>query len=150
VRSRREQTNAILEAGQESRGHQSPNPPACKSPEPAALDPMSLLKRWHGKLSKLGPLSPAEGFRSGDWADLVDHSWWLYENFASVAVRQGWGVEGQWGVRIGLPHGGGLAQLMRTSRSVLFADRIATITRLGIRTTRNPECAHGCRLVWEI
>ena len=85
-----------------------------------------------------------------EWADLVDDSWWLYENFASVAVRQGWGAQGLWGVRVGVPYGGGLAQLLRTSRSVLFLDGIATVTRLGVQMKRNRECGHGCPLMWEV
>jgi hypothetical protein len=119
-------------------------------PGVVALDPARVLKVWHGKLAKLDPLSPAEGFAKFEWADLVDDSWWLYENFASVAVRQGWGAQGLWGVRVGVPHGGGLAQLMRTSRSVMFFDGIAIVTRLGVQMKRNPECGHGCPLVWEL
>ena len=108
------------------------------------------LRYWHLRLAKLDPLRPPEGFGKSEWADLVDDSWWLYENFASVAVRQGWGAQGLWGVRVGVPHGGGLAQLMRTSRSVLFSDGIAIVTRLGVQMKRNPECGHGCLLVWEV
>lgn len=152
----REQAKAILEAGhvrhdRHNSSDLTPNVPNVPIvPGVVALDPARVLKVWHGRLAKLEPLQPSDGFGKSEWADLVDDSWWLYENFASVAVRQGWGAQGLWGVRVGIPHGGGLAQLLRTSRSVLFLDGIATVTRLGVQMKRNPECGHGCLLVWEV
>ncbi len=119
-------------------------------PGVVALDPARVLKAWHGRLTKLEPLRPPDAFGKSEWADLVDDCCWLYENFGSVAVRQGWGAQGLWGVRVGVPHGGGLAQLLRTSRSVLFSDSIAIVTRLKVQMKRNPEYGRGCPLVWEV
>lgn len=110
----RDQAKAILEAGHNRHDrHDSPGPDpnvpnVPNVPEVVPLDPARVLKVWHGKLAMLDPLSPAKGFRREEWADLVDDSWWLYENFGSVAVRQGWGAQGLWGVRVGVPHGGGI------------------------------------------
>ena len=58
------------------------------------------------------------------WQTIFDDACWIYENYASRAVREGWNAQDLFGIWDGVPHAGGVADRLRGSRSlVLTADR---------------------------
>lgn len=152
----RDKAKAVLGAGdnRDNRDDSSSETPIVPNvpnvPKVVALDPARVLRTWHGRLSKLDLGTVPTGFSRGSWADLCDDAWWLYETHASVAVRQGWTAQGLWGVRVGYPIGGGLAQYLRTSRKVMFSDGEAFVSLLGVTSRRSPEMGLGLPLVWEL
>ena len=152
----RERAKAILDAGHNRHDRHEialndPNVPNVPNvPGGVALDPARVLRTWHGRLSKLDLASVPDGFTPGSWADLCDDAWWLYETHASVAVRQGWTAQGLWGVRVGYPIGGGLAQYLRTGRKVMLADGAAFVSLSGVTSRRTPGMGSGLPLIWEL
>lgn len=149
----RDKAKAVLGAG-DNRDSRDDSPPLGPNvpnvPSVVSLNPARVLRTWHGRLSKLDLAAVPVGFTPGSWADLCDDAWWLYEAHASVAVRQGWGAQGLWGVRVGYPIGGGLAQFLRTSRKVMFSDGAAFVSLFGVTSRRTPAMGHGLPLIWEL
>ena len=131
----------------DTRGESPPSVPFVPS---VPANPARLLKFWHGKLQSLDPLTVPEGWGPADWSRLCDDCWWLYENFASVAVSQGWGASGLFGVWSGNTDGGGLAQILEGSRNLVLVDGTAHLTAWGITSKHNAAIGHGLPLVWEI
>lgn len=108
------------------------------------------LKFWHSRLSTIDALKPPACMSSAEWEDLCDDAFYIYENFGSYAVRNGWRADGLFGVRVDYAPGGGLAQVLRRSRTLMFDGPIAHMTRFGVAITRNPACGYGLPLVWEL
>lgn len=152
----RDKAKAILEAGDNRdiraiRGAEAPNVPIVPNvPKVVPIDPARMLRTWHGHLSKLDALRGPECVDPWAWADLCDDAWWLYEMHGSVAVRQGWTAQGLWGVRLGYPDGGGLAQFLRTSRKVMLSDGDAFVSMRGVTSCRYPAMGRGLPLMWEL
>ena len=152
----RERAERILRDGdnrdiRDNSPSKAPNVPIVPNvPGVAVLDPARVLRTWHKRLSALDALKPPACLSSGEWEDLCDDAFWLYETHCSYAVRNGWGAEGLFGVRVDYAPGGGLAQVLRRSRSLEFDGPIAHVTRFGVAITRNPACGYGLPLLWEV
>ncbi|MXO85234.1 hypothetical protein GRI38_04250 [Altererythrobacter aurantiacus] len=101
-------------------------------------------------MSNLDPDQPPDGIAARDWSQMVEDACWLYEAHARYAVRNGWKASGLFGVRLDYPPGGGLAQVLRGSRSLAFDGPIAHVRQFGVRMTRNPACGHGLPIIWEL
>lgn len=149
----RDKAKAVLEGG-DNRDDRAKSPTIGSSvpnvPVVVPLDPARVLRTWHSRLSMLDLARVPVGFSAESWADLCDDAWWLYETHASVAVRQGWTAQGLWGVRVGYPTGGGLAQFLRTSRKVMFSDGSAFVSLFGVTSRRHPTMGHDLPLIWEL
>ena len=152
----RERAERILRDGdnrdiKDNSPREAPNVPIVPNvPGVTVLDPARVLRTWHKRLSALDALKPPACLSSADWEDLCDDSWWLYETHGSYAVRNGWGAEGLFGVRVDYAPGGGLAQVLRRSRLLEFDGPIAHVTRFGAVVSRNPACGYGLPLLWEV
>jgi hypothetical protein len=83
----------------------------------------AMLRHWHGRLLLLDPLKPPAGC-DWWWRQAVTDSWWLYENYASRAVRDGWSALDLFGVMPAKPGWGGLVCRLRGARNLkVDADR---------------------------
>jgi len=109
-----------------------------------------MLREWHKELSRLDALAPRGDIAGSEWKVLCDDAWWLYENHAGYAVRHGWDADGLFGVRLGVPYGGGLGQFLRTSRRLLWVGPIAHVTRWKVTSRLNPKCGDGLPIIWDL
>ena len=119
-------------------------------PPPLSVDPARVLKAWHKHLSNLEGVTAPACLSEQDWMRLCDDARWLYESHAGYAVRNGWGAQGLFGVRLGMPHAGGLAQFLRGSRQVVLEGPRAWVTSWRKVSKLNAECGHGLPLLWEL
>lgn len=118
------------------------------------LHPSRVLREWHGHLSRLDPDRPPDGCKAW-WRQAVEDSWWLYENFASRAVRDGWSaldLFGVWPAKRG--HGGLLCRLrgarnlkMGGARAAWSSFGVASQTCAGMGDSLAPA---GVVLLWEV
>lgn len=115
-----------------------------------ATDPSRELRTWHQQLSGLDENSAPTGIAANTWFQLCLDSWWLYETHASYAIRHGWDRHGLFGVMTDYPLGGGLAQQLRSSRSLLWDGEIATFRLLGVASRRHPKLAANAPLIWQL
>lgn len=112
--------------------------------------PERVLRFWHSKLSALDPLTVPDGFEAREWRQLIEDCHWLYEGFASAAVRDGWDAQALWGCWVGYAPAGGLAQQLRGSRQIVFDGPRAVYRQWGVACPVNIGIARGLRAVWEI
>jgi hypothetical protein len=92
------------------------------------------LREWHAHLRRLDALKPPEGIPMGRWQGLCDDSWWLYENFASQAVRSGFSALDLFGVLPHEPKIGGLAALLTGARNLKLEGQKALWRQWGIKS----------------
>lgn len=79
---------------------------------------------WRAHLARLDPCQPPEGWTMNRWQQMYDDADWLLGNFGEQAARDGWSSADLFGLWVGVPHAGGIANRLRGSRSlVLTADR---------------------------
>lgn len=115
----------------------------------------ATLRHWHGRLRALDPYGPPEGFTLNCWVTLVDDAHWLYENFCSQAVRDGWSALDLFGV---LPHAveyGGLVARLRGVRNLKMEGPKAVWSSWGVRDwtcagAGDGLVASGIVLLWEV
>lgn len=115
-----------------------------------AVNPKSLLREWRGHLARLDPLRGPDDFDRGEWEQLCRDAIWLLQHHAPTAVLNGWGASGLFGVRVGYPEGGGIAQLLRSCRSVVFDGPRVHVRSYGVTAKRNAACGDGLPLIWEL
>ena len=112
------------------------SPVGTSSGTPAPIDEriaVARLKEWHGRLSRVDEFCPPQGWARKDWLRLVDSALWLYENFASQAVREGWSALDLFGYLPALPGCGGLADRLRDARNLKLAEGRAYWSFLGVK-----------------
>lgn len=115
-----------------------------------ATDPRRELREWHHHLSRLDENTPPPGIAANTWFQLCLDAWWLYENHASYAIRHGWDRQSLFGVMAEYPLGGGLAQQLRSSRSLLWDGEIASSRLLGVTSRHHPIIARATPKIWEL
>lgn len=108
------------------------------------------LREWRARLSKIDQFSPPSDFTLGGWLDLTDTAFWLYESHGAYAVRNGWSAHDLFGVRVGMPNLGGLADLLDGARNLKLDGGKAHWTHLGVHCRMNIGCGDGCTLLWEL
>lgn len=136
-------------ANEDNRDNRANSPPIVPFSPIVLQAPEGVLRDWHGKLKRLDPrVVPAE-LSGSEWSLLCEDAWWLYENFAAVAIRQGWDAHGLFGVRAGYPAGGGLAHALEGCRNVVMVEGRAHVTAWGVTTKYNAACGAGLPLIWE-
>jgi hypothetical protein len=81
-------------------------------------DPAPILRDWHRHLAPLDFDHAPDGFTRNRWRELCDDSWWIYENFAAQAVRDGWSAHDLFGVLPWHPGWGGLCDRLRGARNL--------------------------------
>lgn len=103
--------------GSEPIGAIVPNVPA---------NPARTFREWSAALARLDLKSPLHGLTRSRWGHLVDDADWLLEHFGQQAAREGWSALDLFGVLPGRDAWGGIADRLRSSRSlVMSADRAA-------------------------
>lgn len=135
----------------DTRDESGPSVPIVPSvPAPAPVDPRRLLRMWHGRLDALDPAEPPEGFEPNDWWRLWLDASWLYETHGKYAVLNGWDAQSLFGVWVGYPPAGGLAQQLRGSRQLVFDGQRAVYRLWGVSSPVNVAAARGRPLIWEL
>lgn len=91
------------------------------------------LRKWHSRLSRVDEFTSPPGWTLNDWLRLVDGSIWLYENFASQAVRDHWSALDLFGYLPAMPGCGGLADRLKDARNLKLADGRACWSSFGVK-----------------
>jgi hypothetical protein len=97
-----------------------------------ARNPSVTLREWHSHLAPLDYDSAPNGFTLQRWRELGEDSWWLYENFASRAVRDGWSAADLFGVLVPRPGWGGLCDRLQGARNLKMVGPRAIWSRWGV------------------
>lgn len=116
---------------EKSVSQESPATPATTATLPAR-DPSATLREWHSGLAPLDFDSAPEGFTLNRWRELHGDSWWIYENFAAQAVRDGWSAHDLFGVHVPRPGWGGLCDRLQGARNLKIAGPRAVWSRWGV------------------
>ena len=115
----------------------------------------ATLRHWHGHLRVLDPYAPPRAVDGARWQDLRDDSWWIYENFASQAVRDGWSALDLFGLLPWDNKLGGLVARLRGARNLKMAGPKATWSHWGIAdwtcaSAGDGLVSSGITLLWEL
>lgn len=113
---------------------ESPATLATTATEPAR-HPSLVLRDWHSHLAPLDCNSAPDGVTIQRWRQLHGDSWWIYENFASRAVRDGWSAADLFGVFTPRLGWGGLCDRLQGARNLKMAGPRAIWSRSGV-----PDC----------
>jgi hypothetical protein len=103
----------------------------------------------------LDPYAPPRAVDGARWQDLRDDSWWIYENFASQAVRDGWSALDLFGLLPWDNKLGGLVARLRGARNLKMAGPKATWSHWGIAdwtcaSAGDGLVSSGITLLWEL
>jgi hypothetical protein len=110
---------------------QSPATLATTATKPAS-NPSATLWEWHSHLAPLDFDHAPDGFTLNRWRQLHSDSWWLYENFASRAVRDAWSASDLFGVFVPHPGWGGLCDRLQGARNLKMAGPKAIWSHWGV------------------
>jgi hypothetical protein len=117
------------------------------------IQPARVLRKWHAHLSRLDPDQPPDGCNAW-WRQAVEDSCWLYENYASRAVRDGWSAHDLWGVMLAHPGWGGLTDRLRGARDLKMDSDRAAWTVGGVRERfcrgGGDDLRADLVLIWEV
>lgn len=116
-------------------------------------NPARDLRLWHAKLSRLDDCNAPEGCKAW-WQQACDDSFWIYENFAGQAVRDGWSANDLFGILPWHPGWGGLACRLRGARNLKMEGPKAVWSRFGVtdwtcRGAGDDLVCSGLKLIWE-
>ena len=110
---------------------ESPATVATTATKPAG-NPSVILREWHSHLAPLDFDTAPDGFTLNRWRQLHGDSWWIYENFASRAVRDGWSAHDLFGVFVPRPGRGGLCDRLQGARNLKMEGPKAVWSRWSI------------------
>lgn len=97
-----------------------------------SIEPAKVLKEWREGLSCLDVHAVPEGIDRHDWWQKCDDAFWIYNNFAPRAVRDGWSANDLFGVMPIRPGWGGLCDRLRGARNLKMAGQKAIWSRWGV------------------
>ena len=120
-----------------------------------AGNPSITLREWHSRLAPLDFDAAPDGFTLNRWRQLHGDSWWIYENFASRAVRDGWSARDLFGVFVPRPGWGGLCDRLQGARNLEMEGLKAIWSRWGITDwtcvgAGDSLLSSGLKLIWEL
>jgi len=119
-------------------------------------DPVAILREWHRHLSALDFDTPPVGFTPQRWRQLCEDAWWLYENFASQLVREGWSALDVFGVLPWREGGGVLLDRLQGARNLRLDDggrafwTVHSVTLVTSRGMGEHLASSGLVLAWEL
>ena len=95
------------------------------------------------------------GLTGQRWRELHGDSWWIYENYASRAVRDGWSALDLFGVFVPRIGWGGLCDRLQGARNLKMAGPKAIWSRLGVADSfcigaGDALAASGLVLIWQL
>ena len=133
---------------------QGPATLATTATKPAG-NPSVTLREWHSHLAPLDFDCAPQGFTLQRWRQLHGDSWWIYENFAARAVRDGWSAHDLFGVFAPRPGWGGLCDRLQGARNLKMDRDRAAWSSWGVRhwTCRGAGddlVESGLKLIWEL
>lgn len=108
------------------------------------------LQEWHRHLSAIDQFVSPPGWTLDHWLKLTDTAFWLYEGFGPQAVRGGWTAHDLFGIRVGYPQRGGLADLLDGARNLKLVGGKAYWSRSGAPFNIGVGIGQGCTLLWEL
>lgn len=121
-------------------------------PSVPPLDPVRALKSWRSGLVSVSWDNPPAGVEVGRWRGILGDAHWLLDHFGMQAARDGWSGYDLFG-RCGRDGWGGIADRLRSSRSLVMGGEVATWRRL---VNNEPETfprgfglRSGFSLLWE-
>ena len=109
----------------------------------------SRLREWHARLSTVDEFTSPPGWTLNQWLKTLDAACWLYESFASQAVRDGWSALDLFGVLPHEPGRGGLADRLSDCRGLVMAADAASWRSWGVAKTFRRGMGRGLTLLWE-
>lgn len=120
-----------------------------------AGNPAVILQEWHAHLAPLDFDTAPDGFTLQRWRQLHGDSWWLYENFASRAIRDGWSAHDLFGVLPWRSGWGGLCDRLQGARNLKMEGRKAVWSRWGVPDwtcigAGDQLISSGLSLIWEL
>ena len=95
-------------------------------------NPSATLREWHSHLAPLDFNSAPDGFTLQRWRELHGDSWWIYENFASRALGDGWSAHDLFGVFVPRLGWGGLCDRLKGARNLKMAGPKAIWSHWGV------------------
>jgi hypothetical protein len=106
-------------------------------------------------LCKVDEFTPPPGWTLNQWLKTLDASYWLYENIASQAARDGWSALDLFGVLPQKPGWGGLADRLGDARNLKMAAERASWSGAGVRQSfargaGEDLAASGCVPAWTV
>lgn len=118
-------------------------------------NPTAVLRDWHGHLVRLDACRAPHGYELGWWQQAVDDACFVYEGFASQAVRGGWSALDLFGVLPHEPKYGGLGARLAGARNLKMSGPKATWSSWGVQDW---TCAgagegltgSGIKLLWDL
>ena len=126
------------------------SPPNVPSVPSVPADPKALLREWGRGLNSVDPAAAPDGFTATDWWRLWDDACWLAESHGRYAALNGWDAQALFGVWVDYPPAGGIAQVMRGSRAVLFDGPRAVVRCSGVPFKMNVAAGRGLPTIWEL
>lgn len=117
--------------------------------------PSDTLRAWHSHLAPLDFDRPPDGLTLRRWRELHGDSWWIYENFAARAVRDGWSARDLFGVFVARPGSGGLCDRLQGARNLKMEGPKAVWSRWGVQDwtcigAGDSLASSGLVPVWEL
>lgn len=115
----------------------------------------AILREWHRHLVALDDSHAPDGHTLNSWQQACDDARWIYENFASQAMRNGWSAHDLFGVLPWHPGWSGLCDRLQGARNLKMGGERAAWTRFGVkdwtcRGAGDDLIASGLVLIWEI
>lgn len=115
-----------------------------------SANPSAVLRDWNRQLSAVDQFVTPPNWKLDAWHKLTDTAFWLYENHASYAVRNGWTALDLFGIRPGFPQRGGLADLLDGARNLKLSGGKAYWSHFGAPFNIGVGIGQGCTLLWEL
>ena len=98
----------------------------------APSNPSAILREWHRHLSAIDDCRAPAGFSIMWWQQACDDAFWIYEHFASRAVRDGWSAHDLFGVLPWHPVWGGLCDRLNGARNLAIGGNRASWSSWGV------------------
>jgi hypothetical protein len=112
------------ELRQGSEGQHNRHDSSSSEPRAGPVDPLATVREWGAALDGLDRETPLHGLDGQRWRELLRDACWVLDHFGQQAARDGWSAADLFGVLPGHDGWGGIADRLRSSRSlVMSADR---------------------------
>lgn len=124
-------------------------------PKAPLLNPARALRDWHDHLVAIDDCRVPAGQSIMWWQQACDDARWIYENFASRAVRDGWSAHDLFGVLPWHPGWGGLCDRIKGARNLKMEGQRAAWSSWGVPDwacsgAGDQLVTSGIVLIWEM
>lgn len=92
--------------------------------------PDASVREWRVNLDALDWATPLHALEMPRWRGLLDDAHWLLDHFGNQAARDGWSTFDLFGVMPGRDGWGGIADRLRSSRSLMMSADVAKWRRV--------------------